>query len=158
MKRFEIICDTREKKPFQFYDRFGNLIECRHQKLNTGDYSLVGLEDLICIERKKTVTELAGNVVSKRFIKELERMKQYKYKYLVLEFSLKNILGYPENQDLPWRIKNKIKVSGEFILTRICQWSLDYEFEILPCDNRFKATNMVFYILNRIFKQEKINV
>lgn len=152
---FQILVDSREKKPFKFYDRFGDLIECHKQKLGTGDYSLLGMEDVLCIERKESVTELAGNCVAKRFIKELERMRAYKYKFLILEFSLSDILGYPDNQDLPWRIKKKIRVTGNFIISRICQWSLDYGFDILPCGSRFKAENMTLRVLERVFEQEK---
>lgn len=155
LKKFEIIRDTREKHPFQFRDRFGDLIEPKVHKLDTGDYSLVGLENVLCIERKESVTELAGNCVAKRFIKELERMRLYKYKFLVLEFSLSDILGYPDNQDLPRRIKNKIRVTGNFIISRICQWSLDYGFDVLPCGNRFRAENMTLQVLKRVFEQEK---
>jgi ERCC4-type nuclease len=153
----KIICDTREKHPYSFTDKFGNYLECEHRKLNTGDYSIEGYEDLLCIERKESVTELAGNCVAKRFIRELERMQSYKYKYLILEFSLNDILEYPRNLRLPPRIKNRIKVSGMFILTRICQWSIDYDFDLLACGNRQNAQNMTMAIINKVIEQEKNN-
>lgn len=155
IEMFKVIVDSREKHPFKFCNKFGDYLDCETQKLNTGDYSLVGMEDLICIERKESVAELAGNVISKRFIKELERMWSYKYKYLILEFSLSDILGYPDNLKLPPRIKNKIKIKGMFILTRICQWSIDYDFQILPCGNRQNAELMTLKILEGIYKKEK---
>ena len=42
-------------------------------KLDTGDYSIQGLEDKICIERKGCVEELAQNLGSKKqtFLKEI---------------------------------------------------------------------------------------
>ncbi len=152
-----ILYDSREKHPYtSFCDKFGNYIECRKTKLNTGDYSIEGLEDILCIERKESVTELAGNCISKRFLRELERMAKYKYAYIVLEFSLSDILGYPQNLKLPPRIKNKIKVSGNFILTRICQWSIDYNFQIFPCENRQYAEFMTGEIIKKIWNQQQI--
>lgn len=151
----KILIDTREKHPYNFTDRFGDFIDCRHIKLDTGDYSVAGLEHLLCIERKESVTELAGNCTAKRFIRELERMSEYKYRYIILEFNLSDIKGYPKNLKLPPWIKRKIKISGNFILTRICQWSLDYDINILPCGNRQNAQNMVMAIINKVTQQEK---
>jgi ERCC4-type nuclease len=145
--------DTREKHPWIFYDKFGNQLESIRTKLDTGDYTLEGYEDILCIERKESVTELAGNCVAKRFIKELDRMSSYRYAFLILEFGLSDILEYPKNLKLPARIKNKIKVSGNFILTRICQWSIDYNFSILPCGNRQNAQNMTLEIMKSIYKR-----
>jgi len=155
----KIIVDSRERKPFIFYNKFGDQIEYQIKKLDTGDYSIEGYEHLLCIERKESTTELAGNCISKRFVRELERMQKYKYAYVILEFSFDDILGYPQNLKLPPWIKRKIKVSGNFILTRMCQWSLDYDFQILACGNRQKAQDITLMILNKVMEleQEKNN-
>lgn len=147
---FNILIDSREKHPYSFFNKFGDLIEPQVRKLDTGDYTLAELENILCIERKESVTELAGNVVQKRFVRELERMRQYKYKFVIMEFSLEDIKGYPHNLTLPPRIKKKIRLNGNFILARICQWSLEYDISFLPCGNRRKANKMTLEILKRI--------
>ncbi len=58
------------------------------QKLDTGDYSLVGYTDILAIERKADFAELWGNYNSKNkpaFEAEMERMSQLKYRYIIVE-------------------------------------------------------------------------
>ena len=62
---FTIIKDTREKQGYTFQPSKTQYHVCKgmvSRKLDTGDYSLEGLEDKICIERKASVVELANNV------------------------------------------------------------------------------------------------
>ena len=65
-----IVVDTREQKPYRF-------TRCQVKTLPTGDYSLVGLEDCIAIERK-SAADLAGSLGAgrTRFRRELERLAQ----------------------------------------------------------------------------------
>ena len=44
----KIIVDTREQQPWDF-----EFHETAKAKLDTGDYSVEGLENILCIERKK---------------------------------------------------------------------------------------------------------
>ena len=92
--KFTVIRDTREKNGWYFKETeyCQGMLE---QKLDTGDYSIVGLEDILCIERKGCVSELANNIVDKRFDRELERMEGFKYKFLILEFSLTDLMNFP---------------------------------------------------------------
>ena len=57
----KIIVDTREQQPWSF-----DFNEIAVAKLDTGDYSVAGLEEILCIERKKSVSEIANNIVDKR--------------------------------------------------------------------------------------------
>jgi ERCC4-type nuclease len=57
---FTIIVDTREQKPWSF-ENYTTAI----RKLDTGDYSIEGLEHLLCIERKRSVSEIANKIMQK---------------------------------------------------------------------------------------------
>jgi len=61
---FTIIVDTREQTPWTF----DNYVVAS-QKLDTGDYSIQGLEHIFTIERKKSVSEIAIILVKKDLIK-----------------------------------------------------------------------------------------
>ena len=80
------IRDSREKEPFKFRAS-ASLEGTEVAKLDAGDYAIKGFEDLICIERKQSVTELAGNLGKHRarFERELERMQSVSLKYVVVE-------------------------------------------------------------------------
>ena len=49
--------------------------------------------------RKGCVEELAQNLGSKKktFLKEIERMGSFPHKYIILEFSLEELLKFPKN-------------------------------------------------------------
>lgn len=79
-----IIIDTREQLPYAFdgYDVLRN-------GLKTGDYSIEGHEDRVCVERKSKAD--AWGVVGggrKRFVRELERMREYERAAIVIECTL----------------------------------------------------------------------
>lgn len=82
-----IICDSREQCGYAFPDH-----ETKVSKLDTGDYSICGLEDHISIERKGL-----GDLINclshdrQRFEAELYRGKSLDYFALVVEASLSDI-------------------------------------------------------------------
>ncbi len=90
-----IIVDTREKKPWKFNKCStceGSII----QKLDTGDYTIQGMEDIFVIEKKSSVSELYLNLgfEKDRFIREMERIQSFKYKFLFFEFGIKDIYDW----------------------------------------------------------------
>ena len=84
---FRIIVDTREQQPWSFEDYSTSIA-----KLDTGDYSIEGLEEIICIERKKSVSEVANNITESRFKDVINRLKEIKYPFVLLEFDLNDVL------------------------------------------------------------------
>jgi len=64
IQKFTPIIDTREQIPLIFDKKYCN--DPIKKKLDTGDYSIVGLEEIFCIERKKSIEEIAGNIFQKR--------------------------------------------------------------------------------------------
>lgn len=89
-----IIVDTREKTPWDWEgdDSFAKVI---HTKLEGGDYSLVGMEEILAIERKASVDELYINFTEHkvRFAAEWDRLKDHKIKILIVEASCEDILN-----------------------------------------------------------------
>jgi len=132
--KYTVIKDTREQKGWEF----DGSVSCSGTvsgKLDTGDYSLKGYEDKFCIERKGKISEFARNVTEKRFENELERMQDYKYRFVILEFSVKDILEFPANSKIPYNKRKYIKVRGPFILKRLLELAMTYNVQILFCDD-----------------------
>lgn len=103
-----VIIDTREKHPVHFeidMPKSGRLqiASTISGKLDTGDYTLKGYEDLLRIERKAGFGELFNNLINKderdRFLREMERLSKFRYKYLLIESFVNNdilSLGIPQ--------------------------------------------------------------
>lgn len=81
---FAISVDTREKMPWKIPKGIRSV--CR--KLDQGDYSVVGHEHEVAVERKSLddyVSTVLGRDNAARWQAELERLKDYKLKFIVVE-------------------------------------------------------------------------
>jgi ERCC4-type nuclease len=156
-KKYTILKDTREQNGYHFNDfdyHTGSANACAEiidQKLDTGDYSIQGFEDKICIERKACVEELANNLGHKKeaFINEIKRMEQFPHKYLILEFSLKDLLRFPENTRISMENKALIKITGRYMLKCLIEFQLNNNVHVLFCGDRKGA----IFAINSIFKR-----
>ena len=123
--KYTVIRDTREQEGYHFseYDLCLGMID---QKLDTGDYSILGMEDKICIERKGCVEELAINLGQKKhpFLREIDRMKEFPHKFIILEFSLSDLIDFPENSRIPEKSKGSVKISGKYLLKCLMEFQL----------------------------------
>ncbi len=92
------IVDTREQLPLNL-----DPLQVTEDTLTTGDYSLVGLEHLIAIERK-SLPDLIGccGRERERFERELQRLQAYPTACLVIESS------WAEIDRGQWRSKIKV--------------------------------------------------
>lgn len=120
-----IIRDTREQTGWMFpeSDRFAGTII---QTLKTADYSLEGFEDVLLIERKGSVSEFANNLIDKRFYRELDRMAPYTFPYLLLEFSLRDMLNFPIGAGIPKYRLPQVKMTGQLLLCKFAELQLKY--------------------------------
>jgi len=148
---FTIIIDTREQQPWSFEH-----YTTASRKLDTGDYSIEGLEDVVCIERKKSVSEVANNLTESRFVDVVDRMSRFKYAFLLLEFDLAQVLSYPIGSNLPRRLWDKIKISPAFIVKHILELQLNHNIKVLFCGSSSDAEQMAEYILKKVHYIEKV--
>lgn len=126
MGKFKVIIDTQEKKNFWTFDESDICEGSIKKHLKTGDYSLEGFEGVLSIERKANVAEIAGNIVEDRFERELERLNEFPYAYLILEFTADDVLAYPYGSGLPPKLYNKVKLSGNFIMSKLLGYMFRY--------------------------------
>ncbi len=76
-----IVIDSREQAPFDFDN-----LPAERGTLDTGDYSIRGLEHLVAVERK-SLPDLVGCVTRDRdrFKRELQRLRAYRYRLVAIE-------------------------------------------------------------------------
>lgn len=88
-----ILVDSREQLSLSF-DKFRGVNTAR-KGLRTGDYSISGYEDVWTCERK-SVSDLVGTLCQghERFLREMERMRDFKVKYILIEHSPEVLYAY----------------------------------------------------------------
>jgi ERCC4-type nuclease len=120
--------DSREKEGAGW--KFNATSNCNGtitKKLDTGDYSIEGMEHLIMIERK-TISDLWGTLVQnhERFMKEMERALIIPSRYLVIEGTMRDILAGCFYS----------KVGPEFILSSLTVLEQQYGIHVIYLDKR----------------------
>lgn len=141
LPEFTIAIDQQEKKPFTFWDY---PVETKH--LKTGDYSIIGFEESICIERKSHA-DAYGTIGSgrARFKRELERMVWFDYAAIVIECSLGQFLIPPSFS----------KLHPSSAINSLVSWSVRYGVHVFFCDRRKHARTLTFRILEKYWKHQK---
>ena len=86
-----IIIDTREQRPWTFE---GQGFQTRRAKLDSGDYSVEGLEHRVAIERK-SLNDWTGTVIRDRarFYRELERLRAFDFRCVIIEAGIREIMA-----------------------------------------------------------------
>lgn len=152
---YTVVKDTREQNGYTFEKFSGRYTSCKGmvlKKLDTGDYTLLGLEDKLCIERKASVAELAINLGKDkfRFLDEIERMKPFPFKFLILEFSLDDLNRFPDGSDIPQEKWPSVVVSNKYMLKMLVEFQMYNGINVLFCNDKKNAKLMINSILKRV--------
>ena len=105
----------------------------------------------IFIERKASVAELAGNLTTKRFWRELEGASSYTHKYLILEFSREDVAIYPRGSAIPKKLWRRIRTRGKYIFSCLNTIEERYGITVEWCQDRdggFARVNEILRGLN----------
>jgi len=152
---YTVIKDTREQDGWFFapYDKCEGM---EIGTLHTGDYTLKGYEDIVCVERKASVSEIAMNLGRKKkpFQEEVERMKDFPFSFLILEFNMEDVIKYPEGSRVPKAARSKVRVTGKYLLKCLMEFEIWYSTKIIFCGNKqnaFLVTNSIFKRLTELF-------
>lgn len=148
---FTVIVDTREQQPWTFES-----YTTANRKLDTGDYSIEGLEHLLCIERKKSASEFANNIIESRFKDVIMRMSNMKYAFLLLEFNVEDLLIYPVGSTVPKKMWDKIKISPAFLIKNIIDLELSHNIKVFFCGDAVNAEKLAEMILKKIHYLEVV--
>jgi ERCC4-type nuclease len=145
---FTIIVDTREQIPWEF-----GLHTTSKKKLDTGDYSMEGFESIFTIERKRSVSEIANNITEKRFSAVLERLDKIPHSFMLMEFDVADIYSFPVGSDVPKKMWDKLRITGNYIMKYLIQAQLNYNINILFCGCSEDAEKTAVSIMKRIYEK-----
>ena len=155
MGKFLLVRDTREKVDHGYSwpednDGQGTII----RKIEFGDYSIEGLDNKIFLDRKQNVSELAKNVIEKRFEKLLENIRDFRYKFLLCEFSFEDLCKYPVGSEIPPKLWRRVRIRSNFLQGWLAKITLDYGVNVIFAHDAKKAEKFCYTLLKRIHKLE----
>jgi len=125
-----IIIDTREQKPWKFSD-----FKTKTNKLEVGDYSFEGFEDVFVIERKASINELLTDVSGRNrkwFKQVLQRLSEVRTAIIVVEDSADNIAD-------ALRHIGKSEMTKQTLYWLLCQIVMKYRIPILFVGKNFRS-------------------
>jgi len=134
--RFTIAIDTREQKPYEF----PGAEVCT---LPTGDYSIVGLEDRVTIERKSKAD--AYNSLGHgrtRFRREVERLAEFDYRAIVIEDTVPGFLRRPPHS----------RMNPRAAIGSLLGWSVRYQVPVFFAGDRAHGQALTMKLLQMFWK------
>ena len=151
MGRFTVIRDTREKEGHGWwYDEDAYCIGTESTKLDVGDYSIKDKEHVLCIERKESASELAGNCGEKRFLKELKAMGSFPHAFLLLEFSWDDLERYPVGSGIPNSKWKDLRIKYKYIMRVLTSAQIEHGIHVIACGSKKRAEEIAFRIMRHI--------
>jgi ERCC4-type nuclease len=117
-------------------------------KLDVGDYTVKGLENILAIERK-TIGDLWNTLVKptnyKRFLREWDRAANHRMKYLVIEANISDI-------DRGYRYS---KVSANNIHAKLISLQVKYNVHVIFAGRIDRARKYTRRLMAKIYKYHK---
>jgi len=137
-----ILIDSREQAPYAFQRYEGVTVET--STLQTGDYSLSGLQDRVALERK-SLDDLTGTLTKgrERFERECERGRGFDYFGLVIEASLEDVRGH----------KYQSQMTPQSLLQSLAAFSVRYGLHVHWCGNRAGGEYMTHAVLSKYLRE-----
>jgi ERCC4-type nuclease len=145
---FTIIVDSREQLPWEF-----GFHTTSRQKLDTGDYTIQGLENIFTIERKMSVSEIATNITENRFKNVLNRLSQIPHAYIIMEFNTDDVYNFPVGSDIPKKLWDKLRIKGNYIMKILLEASINHNIHLLFCDDPSNAERTAISLIKRIYEK-----
>jgi ERCC4-type nuclease len=137
--RFIIAVDTREQKPYAFpvFER---------KTLIAGDYSIVGLETRVAVERKTKEDAYHSLGRSRaRFEREMERLSHYDYAAIVVESSLPDFLRPPAF----------CRMNPRAVINSLIAWSVRFGVHVFFAGDRRHGRALTLQLLSKYWRYHR---
>ncbi len=133
---FVVAIDTREQRPYRF-------AAAERKTLPSGDYSIIGLEDRVAIERKTKEDAYSSLGQGRaRFERELQRLSRFDYAAIVIEASLPEFLQAPAFS----------RMNPKAAAASIVAWSVKYRVCVFFAGDRRHGNALTRQLLEKYFR------
>ncbi len=134
-----VAVDTREQKPYRFE-------RSEEKRLASGDYSIVGLEDRVAVERKTKQDAYSSLGLGRgRFERELQRLAGFEYAAVVIEASLPDFLEAPAFSHMNPRAATRSMIA----------WSIKYRVHVFFAGDRRHGNALTRQILEMFWRYQR---
>lgn len=128
-----VAVDTREQLPYTFP-------RSERMTLSSGDYSIVGLQCMVAIERKTKRDALKClSEKIRRFERELVRLADYDYAAIIVESTLQDFLIAP----------SFLRIRPEAAAATIVSLSVEYRIPVFFAGNRELGNELTYQLLQK---------
>ena len=141
-----IIIDSREQTPYVFAPPRYADVEVVRDSLSTGDYSLIGMTDLIALERK-SLSDLTGTLTTgrDRFRRECERGRGLQYFGLIIEASIDDVRNH----------NYRSQMTPQSLLQTLAAWSVRYGLHVLWAGSREGGEYLTHALLQKFLNEQE---
>lgn len=152
-EKFVIVKDTREQLGWNF--EFFDCCTVEEEVLTTGDYTVRGLEDIVVLERKSLVCELAQNLGSdwRRFEAEFDRLIDFEHKYIICEFSLEDVNRFPVGSGIPKKLWKKLRINSKYIKNKLFEETANRDIQVIFAGNKDRAEETAIDIFKKVIRK-----
>lgn len=134
-----IVIDTREQQPYVYPG-------AEVKTLPSGDYSVVGLEDQVAVERKtKADAYCSLGCERARFRREVERLALYDYAAIVIEDTAPGFLRRPAHS----------KMNPRSAISTLLAWSVRYGVHVFFAGDRDHAQALTRKLLEMYWRYHR---
>ena len=150
---FTVLIDGREKAPYRFTGLHADanqggkplIVPTEWAHLKTGDYTIRGLESVVCVERK-SLDDLYSTLGQHRdrFEAEHLRMAQLRRSCVVIEASWWEILEVPPNRS---------RLNPKTVFRTAISWFARYGVPWFACEDRRLSEIFTFRFLQKAWKE-----
>ena len=131
-----VVVDTRERRPYVFEKSIV-------RALPAGDYSVLGHEEEVAIERK-TLSDAYSSLgwARERFEREIGRLANYQFAAIVIECSLPDFLHPPQFS----------RLNPRSAIGTLLSWNVKYGVHVLFAGDRAHAQAVTLQLLTKFVK------
>jgi ERCC4-type nuclease len=150
MRPYTVAVDSREQLPYAWEG-----VACQKVTLAAGDYSIVGMERVVCVERK-SFADFYGCLTDarERFENALHRMAAVRYPLVVIEASMSDLLT-PYTYAASGGMELCSQLSPLVAQNSLLSWGCRYRIPMLLCGERSAAARMTLQHLDVVWRLER---
>jgi DNA excision repair protein ERCC-4 len=149
-RSFTVAIDTREQLPYAWEG-----VTCQQATLVAGDYSIIGMESVVAVERKAW-PDFYGCLTTgrERFENSLHRLASVRYPAVVIEASMDDFLR-PFTYVAAGGRRCRSKLPPLVAQNSLLSWGARYRIPMLLCGERSAASRMTLQHLDVVWRLER---